>query len=188
MNTTRASLLMRVRDLDDAEAWREFCDDYAPLLYRYARSLGLGHTDAEEARDACLAIVAQRMPAFEYAAHRGRFKTWLHHIVRGKVVDALRRHAPSRADTGMLASLHDPADSPDQAFERLWRDRLLRQCLEAACASVSPREARAFRLLLEEDLSVEDVCAQLAMNANQVYKAKSHVRARVRELLRTEDA
>jgi RNA polymerase sigma-70 factor (ECF subfamily) len=187
MNTTRASLLLRVRDLRDGEAWREFCEDYAPLVYRYARSLGLGHADAEEVRDACLAVLAQRMPAFEYVARRGRFKSWLYRIVHGKVVDTLRRHSPTRADTGTLAAIPHPGDSPDQAFERLWRDRLLAQCLEQACASVSRRESRAFRLLLEEERTVEEVCAQLAMNSNQVYKAKARVLARVRELLRAHE-
>jgi RNA polymerase sigma-70 factor (ECF subfamily) len=187
MNTTRPSLLLRVRDLNDGEAWREFCEDYAPLLYRYARSLGLGHADAEEVRDACLALLTQRMPVFEYAAHRGRFKTWLYQIVRGKVVDTLRRYSPATADTGMLAAIRDPADSPDHAFERLWRERLLKDCLDRACASVSRRDALAFRLLLEEDRAVEDVCARLEMNANQVYKAKSRVLARVRELMLADD-
>ena len=38
MTTTRATLLARLKNRSDAEAWTEFHKLYAPLLYRYARS------------------------------------------------------------------------------------------------------------------------------------------------------
>ena len=59
MNTTRASLLIRIKDPDANEAWSQFHDLYAPLIYRYARRRGLNRHEAEDVRSECYeAIVA----------------------------------------------------------------------------------------------------------------------------------
>ncbi len=47
MNTTRASLLIRIKDPNANEAWSEIHDLYAPLIYGYARRQGLSRDDAE---------------------------------------------------------------------------------------------------------------------------------------------
>ena len=46
--TTRPSLLVRIRDARDAEAWREFVRLYSPLVYRFARRKGLQDADAAD--------------------------------------------------------------------------------------------------------------------------------------------
>jgi hypothetical protein len=43
---TRASLLVRLRDARDGAAWTGFVDLYAPLVYGYARKVGLQDADA----------------------------------------------------------------------------------------------------------------------------------------------
>ena len=46
--TTRASLLVRLRDSGDADAWRQFVRIYAPVVYGYARKRGLQDADAAD--------------------------------------------------------------------------------------------------------------------------------------------
>ena len=43
---TRASLIARLAEPADMEAWTEFVEIYLPLLYRLARQKGLQHADA----------------------------------------------------------------------------------------------------------------------------------------------
>ncbi|HKB35845.1 MAG TPA: sigma factor, partial [Gemmataceae bacterium] len=45
---TRPSLLVRIRDAADREAWRQFVELYAPLVYRFARRRGLQDADAAD--------------------------------------------------------------------------------------------------------------------------------------------
>ncbi len=40
LTTTRSTLISRIKDFEDREAWREFHNVYAPLIYRYARARG----------------------------------------------------------------------------------------------------------------------------------------------------
>ena len=47
---TRASLLLRIRKAEDADAWQQFVDRYRPLIVGYARNtFGLTAEDAEDA-------------------------------------------------------------------------------------------------------------------------------------------
>jgi RNA polymerase sigma-70 factor (ECF subfamily) len=48
MFTTSSSLLDRLRRPADAEAWARFVELYTPLLYRWARRLGLQDADAAD--------------------------------------------------------------------------------------------------------------------------------------------
>ena len=46
--TTRASLLVKLRDPQDHEAWVEFAEIYEPAVYRQLRKCGLQDADARE--------------------------------------------------------------------------------------------------------------------------------------------
>src|SRR5262249_39182590 len=116
MTTTRTSLLIRIRDRSDVEAWRNFQELYAPLLYRYAGTRGLSREDAEDVRDECMAVVARKIADFEYDKAKGGFKNWLYRIASGKVIDLLRRRHEKQADSGQMAALPDPAPTPDETW------------------------------------------------------------------------
>lgn len=183
MRTTRVSLLLRVKDASDGNAWDEFHDLYAPLLYNYARSRGLSSADAEEIRDQCLEVVARKITDFEYDRAKGGFKCWLYRIASYKIIDMLRKSKEKRADTRVLRSLRSPEPSPDELWEKHWRNEHLKFCVQQARASVSEQSYRAFHMLLFDGCAVPDVCEALGLNTNQVYKAKSRVLQRIREVL-----
>lgn len=181
--TTSRTLLHRLRNPADAEAWNSFFEIYAPLLESYARARGLSSSDAEEVRDECLALVTRRMPAFDYDCSRGGFQAWLYTLAHGKIVDHLRRRREPQPDTRDLGTLPDPSPGPDEIWERTWRREHLRFALSEARRRTPPRSFRVFELLLLEGLTVPEVCDRAGLNANQVYKAKSRVLACVREVM-----
>ncbi len=182
--TTSRTLVQRLRDPRDGDAWARFFELYAPALETYARARGLSATDAEEVRDECLEIVSRRMPAFEYDRARGGFRRWLHTVARGVIVDRLRRRRETSADTGALQALADPRPGPDELWRRAWRREELRYAFAEARRSEPPRAVEVFELLLRDELGVAEVCARTGLRPAAVYKAKSRVLARVREVLR----
>ena len=183
MTTTRKTLLHRVKDRDDREAWQQFFELYAPLLEGYARAQGLARADAEEVRDQCLEVLARRLPDFEYERAKGSFQSWLHAIARGKVVDLLRTKRVRAGETTELSALPDPDPAPDETWERQWRAEHLRYGLREARQSEPHEIYRVFELLLVEELPVPEVCVRTGLNRNQVYKAKARILRRVRETL-----
>jgi hypothetical protein len=82
---TRASLLLRLRDPQDGNAWREFVDLYAPIVYGYARKKGLQDADAADLSQDVLRAVASAIGRLEYDRQRGAFRNWLFTIVRHKL-------------------------------------------------------------------------------------------------------
>jgi len=73
--TTRPSLLYRVRRTDNAEAWVQFERRYGPLILAYALKRGLQLSDAENIRQRVLIGLSRSLPTFTYGASRGRFRS-----------------------------------------------------------------------------------------------------------------
>ena len=46
--TTRATLLVRLRDAGDEDAWQQFLELYAPVVFRLYRRRGLQDADAAD--------------------------------------------------------------------------------------------------------------------------------------------
>ena len=98
--TTRVSLLSRVRDPRDSEAWTRFEATYGDLIVRYARARGLSFHDALDARQIVLARLATVLRGFHYDPARGRFRTYLGAVVRSVVfrLASCPKPAPARLD------------------------------------------------------------------------------------------
>jgi RNA polymerase sigma-70 factor (ECF subfamily) len=183
MSTTRGTLLERVRDRDDAQAWEQFFALYAPLLESYARALGLRPADAEEIRDQCLAAVVQRISDFRYERTRGSFKGWLHRIARDKVVDWMRKPREERAETALARTIPDDDERPDELWEREWRAEHVRYAIDEVRREEDEEGRELLRLVLAEDLSAAEISGRTGLNPNQVYKARARFLERVREVL-----
>jgi DNA-directed RNA polymerase specialized sigma24 family protein len=64
--TTRPSLLVRLRDARDGQAWAQFVDLYAPLVYGFARKHGLQDADAADVTQDVLRSVAGAVDRLDY--------------------------------------------------------------------------------------------------------------------------
>lgn len=175
MNTTRATLLIRIKNPRDTQAWAEFHDLYAPLLYRYARARGLSHEDAEDVRATCYETIVRQIRQFDYQKEKGGFKAWLRTFVSRRVVDLFRQRRQPLADSQELAELPAREASVDELWEQQWRQQHLCYCVEQVANEVPDSTFQAFQLLVRDRCSVEDVSQRLGLNANQVYKAKARV-------------
>ena len=88
---TRQSLLERLRNLDDHDAWQEFFDTYWKLIYCAAIKFGLSDTEAEEVVQETIIGVARKMETFRYEPQTCSFKGWLMHVTQRRIIDRLRK-------------------------------------------------------------------------------------------------
>src|SRR5437868_7245697 len=88
---THPSLLLRIRDSGDRQAWAEFVDVYAPLVYGFARKHGLQDADAADLTQEVLHAVSAAIGRLDYDPQRGSFRSWLFTVVRRRLENALRR-------------------------------------------------------------------------------------------------
>ena len=82
---TRKTLILRVRNPDDADGWRDFYGLYEPLIKRFFQSRGLQEADADDIVQNVLQRVAKAAPDFEYDPAKVKFRSWLFTIARNEL-------------------------------------------------------------------------------------------------------
>src|SRR5215471_17609590 len=107
---TRASLLVRLRDPNDADAWTDFVRLYATVIYGFARKRGLQDADAADLMQEVLRSVARTVGDWQYDPRKGTFRGWLYSITRNKVYNFLesrRRHPRGTGDSNAHQRLEE---------------------------------------------------------------------------------
>ena len=188
--TTRLSLLVRLRDTSDSQAWADFVHLYAPLVYALARKHGLQDADAADLMQEVFRAVAGAAGRLDYDPRRGSFRGWLYTITRNKIytfLDGQRRQVRGSGDSGAQQLLEEQAESGDGTAD-VWDQEYERSAFEWAAERVRGEfhEAtwQAFWLTAVEGLSAKDAGKRLGLSPGAVYVAKSRVIARLREEIR----
>jgi len=187
---TRPSLLVRLRDARDGQAWGDFVRVYAPLVYAYARKHGLQDADAADIVQEVFRNVSRAVGKLEYDARRGSFRGWLFTIVR----NALRNFVASRQQRGRgsgdsaVQGLLEQEPASEDEDSRLWEleheRRLFAWAAERVRGEVQPATWQAFWQTAVDGRDPCDVARQLNMTVANVYICKSRVMARLKANVR----
>ena len=189
---TRASLLVRIQDPSDAQAWRQFFDLYAPVVYGFARKRGLQDADAADLMQDVLRSVVTAAGRLDYDPAKGTFRGWLFSVTRNKIfnfLDKQRRQARGSGDSGAHRRLDElPAREDDQAeFDRDYERRRFAWAADRVRDEFHNSTWQAFWMTSVDGLSAKDAGSKLRMSPGAVYVAKSRVIARLREEIETLD-
>lgn len=182
-DTTRPSLLARVRDPADAAAWREFEARYRDLIRGYCRRRGLQTADAEDIGQMVLLAMVRGLQRFTFDPARGRFRDYLGRVVNNAIQQHVSRpkQAPALLDTSMLDALVVPENgAPDEHWEAEWVQHHLRLAMRTVRSEFTPASLEVFELLLSGK-SVEAVAETSGTTPEAVYKIRQRVRDRLRE-------
>ncbi len=192
--TTQASLLVRLNDARDADAWGQFVELYAPPVYAFARRHGLQDADAADLTQDVLRAVSGAFRRGDYDPRRGPFRAWLFTVVRNKLRDFLAaraRHAQGSGDTAALerlAAVPAPDAGPAELWEQECQRRLFAWAAEQVRPRVQPATWQAFWRTAVDGASGQEVAAELGLTVAAVYLAKSRVMAALREQIRLAEA
>jgi len=182
---TRESLILRLPDATDAEAWDEFVTIYAPLIQRLAQKQGLQPSDADDLVQEVMTSVSQSVSRWLERDDRGSFRAWLFRMARNQAVNLLTRRKTKALATGGSAAdqqLHQlAAASCESDFELEYRREVFRYAAMQVREAVCETSWTAFWMTHVEGQSVDDVAGQLKISAGSVYVARSRVMARLRD-------
>ena len=187
MSVTSATLLERLRDARDSDAWSRLVELYTPLIRGWAERLNVRGADADDLVQEVMAVVVRRFPEFVHPDKPGAFRGWLRAIAancartiwKGRKVNP---RVPGGTDFGSyLGRLEDPTDDFAREWEREHDLHVTRKLLDRIQGDFEARTWELFRRFVLEGQSAEQVASETGTTANAVYIAKSRVLARLRE-------
>jgi RNA polymerase sigma-70 factor (ECF subfamily) len=186
MSETSLSLLERVRQRPDDQAWQRLIELYTPFLRDWlVRRHGLQHQDAGDVIQETFLIVLRRLPQFRHNGRPGAFHQWLRRITAHCLLafwKARGRFPAVGHDRRLLGALKDP----DSGLGRLWdeehRQYLARKALERITPEFEPATLTAFRRVVMEGAKPVQVAADLGVTRNAVDLSVLRVRRRLRQL------
>lgn len=180
--STRASLVVRLRDRLDQEAWGEFVRLYAPVVYRFARRRGLQDADAADLTQDVLRSLAGSVAAFDPA--QGLFRSWLFTLVHRRLFDWVKSRDRQPVAAGDEATQQFLNDAPDRDDEDFWNQQYERQLFAVAAEriqlSFSDATWQAFWQTAVDGKSGHEVAQALGISVAAVYLAKSRVMSKLK--------
>jgi RNA polymerase sigma-70 factor (ECF subfamily) len=183
MNTTSVTLLARLRQPGEEDAWARFVELYTPLLYYWACRLGLQADDAADLVQDVFTTLVTKLPEFTYERDKS-FRNWLRTVTRNRWRDVQRRRANSelKTNTSDVYQIADP-DPAEVFWERDYREHLVARALELMRAEFRPSTWQACWETVVSGRPATEVATRLGMSVDAVYTAKSRVLRRLRQQL-----
>src|SRR4051812_20718011 len=167
---TRASLLIRLRDPHDADAWRQFVQLYAPVVYGFARKRGLQDADAADLMQEVFRSLAAAAGRLEYDPGRGTFRGWLFTVTRNKVfnfLDKARHQVRGSGDPDAQRRLAEqPGRDEDLSgeWDRAYERRLAALAMERIRPEFQPTTWQAFTRTAIDGAGAQEVARQLRLS------------------------
>ncbi|MBC8353748.1 MAG: sigma-70 family RNA polymerase sigma factor [Planctomycetes bacterium] len=184
---TRQSLLLRLRDSQDHQAWTEFLAIYEPLIYRLATRNGFQDADARELTQEVLLAVSGAIDRWDPDPKLGSFRGWLFRIARNLMINFLakRRNRPlAIGDTDFNRLLNEqPADASDESryFDHEYKRQAFHWAAERIRREFQEHTWQAFWQSCVDGKTVKEVAEKLKMSVGAVYVSRSRVMARLRK-------
>jgi RNA polymerase sigma-70 factor (ECF subfamily) len=175
---TRASLLGRLKNWDDAKSWEDFTQIYSRLIRAVAIKAGLTESEAKDVEQETLLCVAKTIHEFESDPARGTFKSWLLNLTRWRITDQFRRRGPAAGSappsdatatgTSTVERLPGP-DNLDAEWEVEWKRNIVETALARVGRKVKPKHLQIFDLYAMRHWPAGKVAHELGVTRVQVY-------------------
>jgi RNA polymerase sigma factor (sigma-70 family) len=185
--TTRASLLVRVRNFQDKQSWDEFVELYGPLILRYLRKTGVLEQDAVDLVQDVFGILVRHIVDFRYDSTRS-FRAWLRTIANHRAFRffSQRGRWPRTPANEAQMVAFDGATAvdaeQDELIEAEWRKRRLEMAIKRLQPELSETAWQVFQRLIVEGESAGELAREFGMKVGALYTMKSRILRRLQEI------
>jgi RNA polymerase sigma-70 factor (ECF subfamily) len=180
---TSASLLERLADHRDAQAWKKLVTVYTPLMRAWLRPASLQTADIDNLTQGVLQVVIRKLPQFKHSGKPGAFRAWLREITLNLLREFWRKQKPgdrAPATAAILDELEDPASGISRWWEQEHNRHVVDGLLRLVEGDFNSKTWQSFRRQVIDEIPADQVAAELQMTINAVLIAKSRVLSRLR--------
>lgn len=177
MTRTPKSLIIRLRNAGDQEAWDRFVTLFMPILVKWSNSFGRDAEDAEELVQEVFLTLFEHFATSSYD-HEKPFRGWLWGMMKHKASQRKKSAFAGKRQQRAMDQLADRS-MPEPDFGTYERD-LVKGALAAIQSQVEPATFRAFQLCKLEGKPARDVARELKKTEYMVYQSVSRVMKRLR--------
>lgn len=151
---TRPSLMLRLRQAADQQAWTEFVSIYEPLLLRLMKQRGLQEADARDVTQQVILAVTQAVERWQPDGREASFRRWLFAIARPLALKFVQRGrsviGTARRGTGgtdmlkLFDNLPEPEHRTTATFDDEYRTEVFHFAAEQVRAEFRDTTWQAF--------------------------------------------
>lgn len=185
--TTRLSLIARLGNKADQEAWFEFVEIYEPLVVNLVLQSGVQYSDAKEITQEVLTKVLISIETRDHKNATGSFRGWLYRITRNMTIDFLRRSKRQNQSmvTTDLERIVDPNQHDSTEFCLEFERQLFRWASEKVRRTVSETNWEAFWSTTVGGEAISHVAVRLGVSTGTIHVARSRIMSRISAMIRS---
>lgn len=185
---TRVTLIERICNRQDPNAWQVFVTVYRPLIYRYCCRRGLQDADAQDVAQNVMCRIRAALPHFKYDPQRGRFRGWLGTITRREMRRQQLQQQAALCDgttcqAHVLEALGDVTDPCDHDWTETFYTYAMQVALERIRPEFTQDMWQAFDAIWFHDLTPAETAAKLHRPPAWVYHVKYRILRRLKEVI-----
>ena len=183
---TSISLLRDLAKGSDAPRWKEFFDQYEPVMRGFLDGVFPG-VDADDVIQETFLVLLKVLPGYRYVPDKkGHFRNYVIGVVKHKALDVLRRTSAQNKLKSTLPVPEEEYEEFERRDEEEWRRSVKEAALEQVLAddSVSSRNREVFRHVVLMHESPESVARQFGITRNNVDQIKSRMIERLGSLVK----
>ena len=181
---TRQTLICRIQDRGDDEAWEEFFQIYRRYIYAIIRNMNISEADADDLVQTVLIKLMESCSKQDMGEIR-RFRSWLSTMTRNCVIDFIRKRSAevqrfeAAAKEDAMAYLKDiRLPDVERIAEREWGVYMANMALENIKPLFSGKAIKVFQLNLD-GMEIAQIAKKMNLKENSVYRLKNRVKARL---------
>lgn len=185
MSQTSLSLLERVRDAGDGDAWSQLVAIYKPMLKGWLRQRGMQEAEADDMTQDVMCVLLRKLPSFRHSGRTGAFRHWLRSVLTNRLREHFRE---SKAEPSVQAAFMEDVGELEDDASRLtdqWNLEHDRHVVSRLLDHVRPRfheqTWQAFHMQMFDRTAPAEVADRLSMTLGAVYMARNRVLRTLRE-------
>ena len=183
--TTRQTLIVRIKNRDDEQAWSEFVSYYRSFIRVILKYLNVSENDIEDLAQDVLLKIWKALEKLNFDSERARFRTWMTAVIRNAVIDfqrAKKRKIKTVDSDNPLDAEKFPLDNDEftQIVDKEWRVHITNMALDNIRSSFSGNAMEVFEMHLNQ-ASIAEIAKSLNLAESSVYKLRKRVEEKLFE-------